>query len=143
MVFDQTVNIPAAGFDFVYTPAESGEYEIRVSGPDAEHGFSKNFYAFGWGYTTNTSFEVNTEGQVDMQADKDEYQVGDKAKILFKTPFNGKLLVTIETDGLLEHRYLTTDKKARCSRSRSNRTCCPTSMSAQLCSVRWTMARSR
>ncbi len=111
MVFDQTVNIPAAGFDFAYTPAESGEYEIRVSGPDAEHGFSKNFYAFGWGYTTNTSFEVNTEGQVDMQADKDEYQVGDKAKILFKTPFNGKLLVTIETDGLLEHRYLTTDKK--------------------------------
>lgn len=111
VVFDQTVTMPAAGYDFVYTPAESGEYELRVSRPGAERGVSKNFYAFGWGYTTNTSFEVNTEGQVDMQADQDEYKVGDKARILFKTPFNGKLLVTIETDRLIEHRYLSTDKK--------------------------------
>ena len=108
----RTVNFAAGGYDFVYTPNESGEYEIRLSRPGSERYVAVNFYSFGWGYTTNTSFQVNTEGQVDIQADKSKYTIGDKAHILFKAPFNGKLLVTIECDKVIEYRYLTTDKKA-------------------------------
>ena len=74
---------------------------------------ARQFYSFGWGYTTNSSFQVNTEGQVDIQADKEKYMVGDKAHILFKAPFNGRLLVTIECDNVIEYRYLNTDKKSR------------------------------
>ncbi|HRH64939.1 MAG TPA: MG2 domain-containing protein [Bacteroidia bacterium] len=106
------VDITAGGYDFIYTPRESGEYEIRISRPGSERYVAANFYSFGWGYTTNTSFQVNTEGQVDIQADKEKYAIGDKAHILFKAPFNGRLLVTIECDNVIEYRYLNTDKKA-------------------------------
>lgn len=108
----KTVSIPATGYDFVYTPRESGEYEVRISRPGSDRYVARQFYSFGWGYTTNSSFQVNTEGQVDIQADKEKYMVGDKAHILFKAPFNGRLLVTIECDNVIEYRYLNTDKKA-------------------------------
>ncbi|MBK6839193.1 MAG: alpha-2-macroglobulin family protein [Bacteroidetes bacterium] len=108
----RTVDFAANGYDFVYTPRESGEYEIRISRPGSERYVATHFYSFGWGYTSNTSFQVNSEGQVDIQADKEKYKVGDKAHILFKAPFNGRLLVTIECDKVIEYRYLNTDKKA-------------------------------
>ena len=91
-----------------------GEYEVRISRPGSDRYVARQFYSFGWGYTTNSSFQVNTEGQVDIQADKEKYMVGDKAHILFKAPFNGRLLVTIECDNVIEYRYLNTDKKPRC-----------------------------
>jgi uncharacterized protein YfaS (alpha-2-macroglobulin family) len=47
-----------------------------------------------------------------MEMDKDKYQVGDNAKILMKTPFAGKMLVTIERNKVLEHFYVETDKKS-------------------------------
>ena len=47
-----------------------------------------------------------------MELDQKSYKVGDKAKVLFKTPFDGRLLVTIERNHLLEHHVLTTEKKA-------------------------------
>lgn len=109
---DQLVDFPSSGYSLVYTPRESGEYEVRVSRPGGDRWVAAGFYSYGWGYTTNTSFQVNTEGQVDITADQAKYKVGDRAKILFKAPFNGKLLVTIECDNVLEYRYLTTDKKA-------------------------------
>ncbi|MGA0557017.1 alpha-2-macroglobulin family protein [Larkinella sp. VNQ87] len=55
---------------------------------------------------------VSTEGQVLMEFDKEKYQVGDKAKVLFKTPFAGKLLVTLERNKVLETHVLETDEKS-------------------------------
>ncbi len=42
----------------------------------------------------NNSFEVNTEGNIDIETDKSVYQAGETAKVLFKAPFNGRMLVT-------------------------------------------------
>ncbi len=52
------------------------------------------------------SFQVNTEGHIDIEADKASYKSGEMAKVLFKTPFNGRLLVTTETDKVISHQYL-------------------------------------
>lgn len=111
-VYDKVVRISPQGFTVQYIPNFSGEYEIRVKREGADHYVASNFSAYGYGYTQNTSFEVNPEGQVEMKADKERYTIGENANIIFKTPFTGKLLVTIETDKLLEHYYLTTDKKS-------------------------------
>lgn len=112
VLMDQNVNISASGYQLSYTPRESGQYEVRIMGEGSDVYVAETFYSYGWGYTSNTSFEVNTEGQIDISLDKEKYEVGDDAKILFKTPFNGKLLVTIECNGILEYKYLNTDKKA-------------------------------
>jgi len=112
LLADQVITLTSKGHDFSYVPRESGEYEIRIQKPGSSRFVSSQFYAYGWGYTNNTSFEVNTEGQIDIQADKESYSVGDKAKFIFKTPFNGKVLVTIECDKVIETRYLKTDNRS-------------------------------
>lgn len=90
----------------------SGEYEVRVRNENSSSYVSHHLYAYAWGMTDYSSFEINKEGQVDITADKETYKIGETAKLLFKTPFEGKLLVTIERNKVLQHFYLETEKKA-------------------------------
>ena len=99
--------------NFTYTPSHSGSFEVRISRPGSDAYVMKTFYAYRWGDTQSTSFEVNREGKIDIEFDKEQYHVGETAKILFKTPFEGRLLVTLERDELIRHMYFDTDKKAR------------------------------
>ena len=112
ILLDQVVNFTTQGYDFRFIPRESGDYEVRLKNPESERYTAREFYSYGWGYTGNTSFEVNTEGQVDIRLDKEKYMPGEDAILLFTTPFNGKLLVTIEGDNLIEYRYISTEKKS-------------------------------
>ena len=41
-----------------------------------------------------------------MVLDKTVYAPGEKAKILFQTPFNGRMLVTVERNRVFSYRYL-------------------------------------
>ncbi|MGI9541993.1 MAG: alpha-2-macroglobulin family protein, partial [Cyclobacteriaceae bacterium] len=95
-----------------FTPELSGRYEIKVSAPGVNTYVSQTFYAYGWGSTSYSSFQVNNEGRIDIELDKKQYTVGDQAKVIFKTPFSGRLLVTVESDKVLDHFYLDTDKRS-------------------------------
>lgn len=98
---------------FSYVPTVSGEYEVRVRSEAGSGGYTAvSLYAYGYGSTESSSFEVSTEGQVLMEFDKPEYSVGDRAKVLFKTPFAGKLLVTLERNKVLETQVIDTDKQS-------------------------------
>jgi uncharacterized protein YfaS (alpha-2-macroglobulin family) len=97
--------------DYSFIPRSPGDYEIRVARPGANAYVSKHFYSYGsWGGEAS-SFEVNTEGNVDIELDKEKYNAGDVAKILFKTPFSGRMLVTVEREGVLSHQFLDVAKK--------------------------------
>ena len=115
-VYTNTLTFKAGKAGFRYVPTVSGEYEIRVRRPgraDAPAGYSAtNFYAYGYGSTSASSFDVSQEGQVLMTLDKPVYQTGDKANVLFKAPFDGKLLVTVERNHVLEQHWLTTNNKS-------------------------------
>ncbi len=95
-----------------YAPNISGSYEVRIGRVGAKSYTTQSFYAYRYGSTENSSFEVNNEGQVTMEFDKEKYEVGDRAKVLFKTPFAGKLLVTIERNKVFENYFIETDKKS-------------------------------
>jgi alpha-2-macroglobulin len=113
VVYSNLVSFKGGKAEVRYVPTVSGEYEIRVRRGAGVAGYSSTkFYAYGWGSTSASSFEVSNEGEVLMEFDKPKYAVGDKAKVLFKTPFNGKILVTIERNKVLEYKYLETDNKA-------------------------------
>ena len=47
-----------------------------------------------------------------IKTDKDKYKVGESAKILFQTPFDGRMLVTVERNNVLEQHIIATEKKA-------------------------------
>ena len=89
-----------------FIPRSPGDYELRIYRPGANVYVRKSFYSYGsWG-EDNGSFEVNTEGHVDIELDKQSYEAGGKAKLLFKTPFSGRMLVTVETDHVISYQYL-------------------------------------
>lgn len=112
VVYSNIVNLSSGKAMFQYVPTVSGEYEVRVRRPDATYFTVSRFYAYGSGYTQYSSFEVSSEGRVLMETDKEKYQIGENARILFKTPFDGRLLVTVERNSVMEHHILTTEKKA-------------------------------
>lgn len=109
---DKTITLNGES-TFNYTPSISGEYEIRIYNPDVNGKYvSRYFYAYGYGRTYLSSFEVDNEGRIDIEMDKESYNLGDKAKVLFKTPFQGKMLVTVEGKDVLQHFYVNTDQRS-------------------------------
>ncbi|NND77768.1 MAG: alpha-2-macroglobulin family protein [Flavobacteriales bacterium] len=108
----KNIQIGNTPFEYAFTPDVSGRYEVRVAIPGSSNYVSRTLYCYGWGSTTRNSFRVNNEGKIDIVLDKDSYSVGDRAKVLMKTPFSGKVLITIEADDVVQYFYQSTDQKA-------------------------------
>src|SRR6185295_19355641 len=53
----------------------------------------------------------NTEGNIDIAADKTSYEAGENARLLFKTPFSGSMLVTMETDKVVSYQYVNVENR--------------------------------
>lgn len=111
IIDNKNIKIAGASSYYSFSAQESGDYEFRISAPNSESYVSYFFYAYGWGDTYSSSFEVNNEGKIDVTTDKEKYTTGDKAKVLLKLPFDGKVLVTVERDKVLDHFYLESDNK--------------------------------
>ena len=111
IVKEENLNITGENSFYTFTPRLPGNYEIRIFAIGASTYVSRSFYSYG-GWGDNSSFEVNTEGQIEIESDKVQYNAGEKANLLFKTPFSGRLLVTVETDHLLSWQYINVDKRS-------------------------------
>ncbi|MDZ7764177.1 MAG: alpha-2-macroglobulin family protein [Melioribacteraceae bacterium] len=87
---------------------KSGKYQLRIAkkGNENEGYVYKDFYAYGWGSSTASSFEVDKEGRIEIVFDKEKYEPNENAKILFMTPFAGRMLITFERNGVYDHRYV-------------------------------------
>jgi uncharacterized protein YfaS (alpha-2-macroglobulin family) len=96
---------------YSFVPRSPGDYEIRIYRPGANNYVSKSFYSYGSYGGNNNSFEVNTEGNIEIQLDKKSYLTGESVKALFKTPFNGKMLVTVETDHVVSYQYVSVENR--------------------------------
>jgi uncharacterized protein YfaS (alpha-2-macroglobulin family) len=112
IISEQNITLNGDNTRFSFVPRSPGNYELRIGVPGAAGYVSKKFYSYGaWG-GDNNSFEVNTEGSIDIEMDKSVYHPGDVAKVLFKTPFNGKMLVTVEQDRVLTYQYVNAEKRS-------------------------------
>jgi uncharacterized protein YfaS (alpha-2-macroglobulin family) len=98
--------------EYVFEVARSGDYVVRVS-KKGDAGYNQvDFYAYSWGATDLTSFGINPEARVEMVFDKAVYAPGEKAKVLFQAPFNGRMLVTVERNKVYSHRYLNVENNS-------------------------------
>lgn len=97
---------------FNYTPKRSGRHEIRFRKNGADRYNARTFYAYGYSSTTNSSFAVDREGRIEIVPDKDKYAPGETAKLLFKAPFSGRMLVTVEREKVLEHQYVVVENNS-------------------------------
>ena len=94
-----------------YIPRESGEYIIRVSLPGSNSWVEERFYAYTWGGISESNFKIDKDGKIDITLDKDTYQIGQEAKVLFKTPFSGEMIVTVEQNKTFEYYSISSDEK--------------------------------
>ena len=105
------VTVSGENTKYPFVPRSPGEYEIRVSIPGSNNYVSRNFYSYGaWG-GDNNSFDVNNEGHIEIELDRSAYYTGESVKALFKTPFSGRMLVTMETDKVVSYQYVNVDKR--------------------------------
>lgn len=96
---------------FTFIVTKSGKHELRIYKKGSSDYTKKLFYAYGWGTSTASSFEVDKEGRIDILFDKEQYEPGETAKVLFTTPFSGKLLVTQERNKIFSYRLIDVKNK--------------------------------
>lgn len=111
-LIDQEITVNGESTVFNFIPRTPGNYEIRVGKPGINSYVSSTFYSYGYWGSGSSNFEVNNEGNIDIETDKKTYYTGENVKMLFKTPFNGKMLVTVETDKVISHQYIKVEKRA-------------------------------
>ncbi len=112
LLLSKKVSFNNGKVDFMYTPLLSGEFKIRVKQIGIPTGYSEtSFYAYQYGSNNASSFEVDTDGEIIIESNKTKYNHNETAQLLFKTPFNGKLLVTVERNKILEYHQLETKDK--------------------------------
>jgi uncharacterized protein YfaS (alpha-2-macroglobulin family) len=105
------VTVSGENTKYSFVPRSPGDYELRISIPGSNSYISRDFYSFGaWG-GDNNSFDVNNEGHIDISLDKTGYYAGESVSALFKTPFDGRMLVTMETDKVISYQYVDVDKR--------------------------------
>ncbi len=111
IVSRKKVKISGTNYVYSFTPGESGEFEVRVFLNGANNYVSQTVYAYGWADTHYSSFQVDNEGNVAIKTDKKEYNLGENIKVLFTTPFEGRMIVTLERAGVLKYYQLNTHNK--------------------------------
>ncbi|KAB2833132.1 MAG: alpha-2-macroglobulin family protein, partial [Candidatus Dadabacteria bacterium] len=92
-----TVDSGAPKGSFTFTAPEFGSYRVVLSDPKGGASTQVQFYASGWGFSP---WAVENPARIDLGLEKTEYMPGEKAKLQVRAPFSGKLLVTVEREGV-------------------------------------------
>lgn len=112
VVLNQTVSFNGGKAQISYTPTKSGEYQIRIYSTKGDGYVSRTFYSYGASDTDFSSFNVDKDGEVLIEKDKESYKVGETADLLFKCPFSGKIIVTVERNDVLDYFVLDAKDKS-------------------------------
>lgn len=88
----------ADGVSFDYRTKDPGSYTILVLNKDKV--FSRvDFYAYE--KESYYTWDFRGDDSIEIRSDKKEYKIGDKAKILIKSPLqNARVIVTVERDSV-------------------------------------------
>jgi uncharacterized protein YfaS (alpha-2-macroglobulin family) len=86
-----------------FVPHHYGQYQVAIE--DLQSGASSSivFYVSGWGYAPWAMAEPE---RLMIDFDKDSYRVGEQATVQIRSPFAGKLILTVERDGVLDQRII-------------------------------------
>lgn len=88
----------AEGVSFDYRAKDPGSYTVLVLNRDKV--FSRvDFYAYE--KESYYTWDFRGDDSIELRTDKQEYKIGDKAKILIKSPLqNARVIVTVERDSV-------------------------------------------
>src|SRR6185369_3916300 len=82
-------------------PKTYGNYRVVLTDPETQASAEVEFFAAGWGYSPwAIKNPARLELILDRPGDRD-YAPGETASVQVRAPFPGKLLVTVEREGVL------------------------------------------
>lgn len=86
---------------FTFTPTEYGEYRVQLEDIASGAKTELSVETSGWGYVP---ISMENPSLLELSLDKETYKIGETAKLNIKSPFAGKLLLTIEREKILSYR---------------------------------------
>ena len=100
-------SIAAGRGEVAFTPRDIGEYIVRLQDKAGTASSDIRFYCSGEG---DVPWTLEKPARVELVLDKPAYAPGDTARVLVKSPFPGKALLTVETDRIQLAEVLTLEK---------------------------------
>lgn len=85
------------------TPPGYGSYKLRVTDPASGASSVLSFYAGGGDLAP---WAMENPGRIDLVPDKTDYAEGETVTFQARTPFAGKMLVTVERGSILEYQFV-------------------------------------
>ncbi|MFW6198490.1 MAG: alpha-2-macroglobulin family protein, partial [Acidobacteriota bacterium] len=80
-----------------FTPPQLGAYRVVITDPVTGASSDVSFTASGGGFSP---WAIENPARVDLELDRDEYRPGDVARVQVRAPFAGRLLLTVERQGV-------------------------------------------
>jgi uncharacterized protein YfaS (alpha-2-macroglobulin family) len=81
-----------------FKPGKVGEYKLRVTAADARGHRTASSFRFTVSGQDPAAWDYRHPAQVELVTDKLEYQPGETAKVMVKTPIAGEALISIERE---------------------------------------------
>ncbi len=102
----ETMTIPAgeAEGDFEFVPPGYGAYRVVLEDEATGAASQVSFHAGGWGYSP---WALENPSRIELVPDKASYKAGETATFQIRSPFPGKVLVTVESRDVQETRIVT------------------------------------
>ncbi len=99
---------------YSFTPEQGGVYKVIATTRDDNGNVmtaSRIVWVSGSGYV---GWRVNNDNTLDIITDAEDYAVGDTARILVTSPFQGETeaLITVERDGILTSEHITMESNS-------------------------------
>lgn len=88
---------------FQFTAQDYGSYRVVLTAPDSGASSEMEFYASGWGFSP---WAIKNPGKIEIDLDRAEYEPGQRAVAQIRTPFPGKVWLTVERDQVLYSRVI-------------------------------------
>ncbi len=89
----------------------TGDHVVSIKDVFGKAYTERKFTVFGPKIEESESFATDPEGDIVIIADKESYRTGETARLVFSTPFSGRMLVTVERDKVYQYFYLDVPRK--------------------------------
>jgi uncharacterized protein YfaS (alpha-2-macroglobulin family) len=101
LIDSRVIEAGSTGGQFRFTAPEFGSYRVVITDPDTGASSQVSFYASGYGYSP---WAIENPARVQLDLDKEEYSPGETVAVQVRSPFAGKVLLTVERDRVYETR---------------------------------------
>jgi len=101
-----SVTSGGAPVKFDFRPDQYTEYRVEIR-DEGGHSSSINFYVSGWGYAP---WSMSRPERLEIGLDKTSYKPGETANVQIRSPFAGRLLLTVDGDKVYRTESVTMDK---------------------------------